>query len=155
MSKSKNHVNYQFPSDSLDGLLRNGLFVSRHGYWTELSGPLLPTALTLVHFYLQVWHLPIFTHRSDTSPLLPTGLTLEGERQKISGFCHFYSRNLCSRNSRSRDWNSQTAVDRCPLLPTGWYWSWVRNVSFSWSLKTLRLQGWSTVITHTIDEFSE
>ena len=73
-------------------------------------GPLLPTALTLVHFYLQVWHLPIFTHSSDTSPLLPTGLTLEGERQKISGFCHFYSRNLCSRNSRSRDWISQTAI---------------------------------------------
>ena len=29
-----------FHSDSLDRLLRNGLFVSRHGYWTELSGPL-------------------------------------------------------------------------------------------------------------------
>ena len=29
-----------FHSDSLDRLLRNGLFVSRHGYWTELSGNL-------------------------------------------------------------------------------------------------------------------
>ena len=35
-------------------------------------GPLLPTALTLVHFYLQVWHLPIFTHRSDTSQAFAT-----------------------------------------------------------------------------------
>ena len=110
-----------FHSDSLDRLLRNGLFVSRHGYWTELSGPLcwfvsrhgywnvekqkscqlsislrqsgtgcgspgwgslgcgsplLPTGLTLVHFYPQVWHQSTFIHRSDTSPLLPTGLTL-------------------------------------------------------------------------------
>ena len=40
------------------------------------GSPLLPTGLTLVHFYPQVWHQSTFIHRSDTSPILPTGLTL-------------------------------------------------------------------------------
>ena len=74
MSKSKNHVNYQFPSDSLDGLLRNRLWKSglrKSGLRT--SG---------------LWK-STFTHRSDTCPLLPTGLTLRiSVSQWVKVDCH-------------------------------------------------------------------
>ena len=73
-------------------------------------GPLLPTAVTLVHFYLQVWHQSTFTHRSDTSPLYPQVWHLKGRDRKYQAFATFAAEIFAYVARKAKIWTVGTAI---------------------------------------------